>query len=61
LLDAIPWGRCATSQSLAVAAGLAHPEVLSRLDELASLGLVVAVADRWRLSSPPSRVDLHRN
>ena len=61
LLDAIPRGQGATSQSLAVAAGLAHPEVLSRLDELASLGLVVAAADRWQLSSPSSGVNLHRN
>lgn len=50
LLDAVPKFKGATTSSIAGVAGLAHADVVTRLQELRSLGLVVAHDGRWRLA-----------
>lgn len=50
LLDAVPRFAGATTLSIAGAAGLAHADVVSRLDELRELGLVAVQDGKWRLA-----------
>ncbi len=50
LLDAVPKFSGASTVSIAGVAGLRHDDVVSRLADLRSLGLVVVEGGRWRLS-----------
>ncbi|MDQ1739936.1 MAG: processing protein [Pseudonocardiales bacterium] len=55
LLDATPLVAAAPAGSIATIAGMTAPQALRRLAELARIGLVIRVANGWRL--PPTGPD----
>ncbi|MDX6297369.1 MAG: processing protein [Nocardioidaceae bacterium] len=55
LLDATPLVAAAPAGSIATIAGMTAPQALERLAELARIGLVIRVANGWRL--PPTGPD----
>jgi DNA processing protein len=55
LLDATPLVAAAPAGSIATIAGMTAPQALGRLAELARIGLVIRVANGWRL--PPTGHD----